>query len=500
MKNRYYLSMLGLFPFIIAIDGIYFIYHQSITIFLGLGFVHLLLYGLINYIGARLLYRPVDRLFEGTGDVPAARKRIEQLTWQSTAWIFLIGNIYVAIALLPLYFFPRIFQNPEDFVIDKIPPQFFFFSIVPGIYFVYALFPSFIAYFLINDFILDLKETVSARFKMLFDAGSKGIGRTLFFVFLFLVFLPSLLVILELKVAFQVEDKYAQFTKLSPLQTVLIDRFIVFLGTIVAVVLVTRTFTKPIRSLIKAINRVREGDYSTQAAVITEDEIGLVTQEFNGMVRGLQERELIRDTFGKYVTRDVATVILEEKIDLAGEVRTATILVTDIADYTTISETLTPREIVMMLNEYFSELVEIIHAHRGVVNKFIGDAIFAMFNVPLDDPNHAANAIRAALAIEKVTSSRTFGKDRKLRTRIGINTGVVVAGNIGSADRLEYTVIGDDVNIAARLEQLNKEHGTSVLLGENTYELAKDQFKFKELGGFQLKGKEKIIQVYRVSD
>ena len=152
------------------------------------------------------------------------------------------------------------------------------------------------------------------------------------------------------------------------------------------------------------------------------------------------------------------------------------------------------------LNEYFSVLVNIIQSHKGIVNKFIGDSIFAMFNVPLDDPDHAVNAILAALEIEKITSNRKFGKNRQLSTRIGINTGVIVAGNINSAERMEYTVIGDEVNIASRLEQLNKEHGTNVLLGENTYELAKDHFRFARLGDFQLKGKEKSIKVYKVEE
>ncbi|MCB1327909.1 MAG: adenylate/guanylate cyclase domain-containing protein, partial [Leptospiraceae bacterium] len=152
-----------------------------------------------------------------------------------------------------------------------------------------------------------------------------------------------------------------------------------------------------------------------------------------------------------------------------------------------------------MLNEYFSVLVTIVQEHQGVVNKFIGDAIFAIFNVPLDDPDHATHAIRAALAIEQASTTRTFGKNRRLVTRIGINTGVVVAGNIGSAERMEYTVIGDEVNIAARLEQLNKDYDTNILLGENTYEMARDNFDFTRLGSFQLKGKERAIEVFTVN-
>jgi adenylate cyclase len=210
----------------------------------------------------------------------------------------------------------------------------------------------------------------------------------------------------------------------------------------------------------------------------------------------LKEREFIRDTFGKYVTNDVADVILNKQINLGGEVRLCTILVTDIANYTSISEELSPQEIVTMLNEYFSVHVKVIQDNQGVVNEFIGDSIFALFNVPLDDPAHAENAIKAALEIERISNSHKFGNQQKLATRIGINTGMVVAGNIGSDERMKYTVIGDEVNIAARLEQLNKEHGTQLLIGENTYELAKSKFDFDQIGKFQLKGKEKLIKVF----
>ena len=491
--------MLSLFPIIISFDGIYFMYHRSLTIFLALGSVHFVLYVFLNFLGSHFIYKPIDNVFTRVGDMDAAKKRISRLPWYSSVWIFILGNLYVAIALLPLYFFPTIFSSPENFAIEKLPPELFFYSIVPGIYFVYALFPAFIAYFLINDFILDLKEKVDKEFNIMFAIGKKKIGLTLFFVFLFLVFLPSLLVILELTIALEIEGKFAQFTKLSPLETVLIDRFVVFIGTILAVILITRAFTKPINSLLHAMSNVREGDFSTQAALITDDEIGVLTKEFNEMVQGLQERELIRDTFGKYVTKDVATVILKNNINLEGEVRFCTILVTDIANYTTISEELSPKETVLMLNEYFSVLVNIIQQHKGIVNKFIGDAVFAMFNVPLDDPHHAVHAIRAALEIEKITATRTFGNKHQLTTRIGINTGEVVAGNIGSADRMEYTVIGDDVNVVARLEQLNKHYDTHILVGENTYTLARNHFRFRELGDFQLKGKEKVIQVYTPS-
>jgi class 3 adenylate cyclase len=495
MKKKYYLSMLSLLGMMLLFDGIYFVLHQSLQIFLMQTLGHFLVLGPLNLLVSYVLYQPIDRAFSQGVDTKQAKKRINQLTWYSTGAIFFLGILFIVILFLLLFLFPTNTEGVAE--MDKVSPILML-TLIPSIIFFQAIFPAFVTYFLINDFSLDLKEKAFLRFKILFSVGKKRIGITLLFVFIILGFIPSLLIILELVAVASLGDDYAKFTTLNPLATVFVDRFVLLVGMIIAVILINRSFTKPIYSLLKEINKVREGDYSTQAAITTEDEIGVLTKEFNEMVKGLQEREFIRDTFGKYVTKDVATVILDKKINLEGEVRMCTILVTDIANYTTISEELAPKEIVQMLNEYFSVLVNIIQSHKGVVNKFIGDAIFAMFNVPLDDPDHAVNAIHAALAIEKITSHQVFGKNKQLTTRIGINTGVVVAGNIGSADRLEYTVIGDEVNIAARLEQLNKEYGTHILLGENTYEMAKNHFDFIQLGDCQLKGKERVIKVYKI--
>ncbi len=499
MKKRYYLSMVSMFLLILAFSTVSFLFHKSLEIFLILGLVQFVLFGPLNYLGAYFLYKPIDHIFIHGGDTEKAKKRISRLTWYSTVWIFFLGSLFVVIVVVPLFLFPAAFSDSEVFSVDKMP-LIFKLSAIPPIFFINALLPSFITYFLINDFILDLKAKVFLQFQILYPAGKKRIGLTLFFVFIILVVFPALLVILELTVAVEIEDKYPEFTSLTPLETTLADRLVVLIGMILAVILLTRSFTKPIYSLLKNMNKVRELDYSTQAPIITEDEIGILTQEFNKMVKGLKEREFIKDTFGKYVTKEVATLILDKKINVEGEDRLCTILVTDIANYTTISEELTPKEIVLMLNEYFSVLVDIIQNYKGIVNEFVGDAVFAMFNVPLDDPDHAVNAINAALAIEKITTTRKFGKNRQLTTRIGINTGAVVAGNIGSPDRLKYGVVGDEVNVAARLEQLNKQYGTHMLVGENTYDIAKNHFNFIQIGNVQLKGKKKTINVYKVNN
>jgi len=283
MKKRYYLSMLSLYPLLFAFDTVYFVLHQSSQIFLMSILVRFIVFGPINIIGAYFLYKPIDHVFIRREDTKQAKKRISHLAWYSTGWIFILGVLSVATNFLLLFLFP---VGTEVVSMDKMPPILFL-TFVPSLLFVNAIFPSFIAYFLINDFNLDLKAKTFALFQIVYPVGKKRIGLTLLFVFIVLGFLPPLLVILDI-VAVSMGDKYDQFTNLDPLGTVLVDRFIVLIGMILAVVFITRSFTKPIYSLLKKINKVREGNYSTRAAIITEDEIGVLTKEFNEMVQELE--------------------------------------------------------------------------------------------------------------------------------------------------------------------------------------------------------------------
>jgi signal transduction histidine kinase len=240
-------------------------------------------FGPINIVGAYFLYKPIDRVFTRSEDTEQAKKRISHLAWHSTGWIFILGVLSVATNFLLLFLFP---MDTDVVSMDKMPPILFL-TFIPSLLFVNAIFPSFIAYFLINDFNLDLKAKAFSLFQIVYPLGKKRIGLTLLFVFLILGFLPPLLVILDI-VAVSMGEKYSEFTSLDPLGTVLVDRFIVLVGMIVAVILITRSFTKPIYSLLKKINKVREGDYSTRAAIIAEDEIGVLTSNFNEMVHELE--------------------------------------------------------------------------------------------------------------------------------------------------------------------------------------------------------------------
>ncbi len=494
MKKEYYLRMISIFPLCIAIDLIYLIFHKTLTIFFGMVAVHFFMFVIINLIGTHFIFKPIDIMIKTGVETIKAKKRINDLNIKSATWIFFIGFLFVLLAISSMIFDAAIYEDSDQLQMDKIPVKFIL-SIIPGTTYIFSVLTSFLMYFYINEYSLTLKTEIYNRLKILYPVGKMKIGLVLLSVIIVLCFLPMLLTVLELYSAMDTE--FSDFINLQDLATVLTDRLITFLCMILSAIIIPRSFTKPIYSLLDKINSVAQGDYTIQAPIVSNDEIGLLTKEFNNMVIGLQEREHIRDTFGKYVTDDVAKIILDKKIDLEGEVRPCTIMVTDIQNYTTISENLTPKEIVTMLNHYFSAIVKIVEKYNGIVNKFIGDSVFVMFNVPLDDPKHAENAIKASLEIIKITEKYTF-QNRKLNTRIGINTGVIVAGNIGSKNRMEYTVIGDDVNIAARLEQLNKEHGTNILVGENTYFETKDLFTFAQLGSIKLKGKEKNVNVFKV--
>lgn len=285
MKKRYYLSMLSLFPLILAFDTVYFVLHQSFATLVVTASVHFVLFGLINFVGAYFLYKPIDHVFIQSEVTQMAKKRISQLTRYSTGWIFFLGFFYVALTFLFLFFVP---SNVEGFYPDKVPPVFLFLNMIPSLLFMYAIFPSFIAYFLINDFNLDLKTKVFSRFQIIYPVGKKRIGKTLLYIFIVLVFIPTLFVILDLVFLSRMNDLSFQFTSLNPLGITIVDRCVVLVGMIFAVIFVTRSFTKPIDSLLKEINKVREGDYSTRAAIIAEDEIGLLTKEFNLMVQELE--------------------------------------------------------------------------------------------------------------------------------------------------------------------------------------------------------------------
>lgn len=217
------------------------------------------------------------------------------------------------------------------------------------------------------------------------------------------------------------------------------------------------------------------------------------------LIQSVVESSAARD-LSRFVPRPVATRITraEEEVQAGqGEVREATILYADIEGFTSISERLSPQTLIATLNQYFAAVTAPIERHGGVVNQFQGDAILATFNVPEDLPDHAAGAVRAAIEIQEVLGRTTFGDGITLRARVGVNTGTVVGGLVGTNERLGYTVHGDEVNLAARLEQLNKDYGTYLLVSEQTCRRAGlERFPFRRIGATTVRGRTAPVTVY----
>ena len=277
-----------------------------------------------------------------------------------------------------------------------------------------------------------------------------------------------------------------------------------------------RLVRKPLSRVIRASDAVAHGDFRHRLDLKRTDEFGILGEHFNGMARDLEEREVIRETLGRYVSEEVAEAVLSsaETLQLGGEERVVTVLFSDLRGYSTLSECLSPSEIVTLLNAYLGEMNDVIDDHLGCVIEYLGDAIMAVFGAPNDMPDHAERAVACAVAMrrrfEELNAEweedgfarlwRDHGIEA-LSARIGIHTGVVVAGNLGSASRMKYAVIGDTVNVAARLEQLNKPLETDILISGEVFEGLSDELKGRaeDMGAHQVKGRQQEVSVYCVA-
>ncbi len=213
-----------------------------------------------------------------------------------------------------------------------------------------------------------------------------------------------------------------------------------------------------------------------------------------------KEKRKIKDVFSRYVSSNLVEELLNQEIKLGGEKKEISVLFSDIRGFTSMSEKMQPEEVVAILNEYLTEMTDTIFKNMGTLDKFIGDAVMALFGTPAFYKDHALRALKTAFMMkgrlndlnEKWISE---GKNT-LRIGIGINTGEVIAGNMGSMKRMEYTVIGDTVNLASRLESLNKDLGTEIIISSSTYEQVKDYVKVKKFTDIKVKGKEEYLTVY----
>jgi len=221
-------------------------------------------------------------------------------------------------------------------------------------------------------------------------------------------------------------------------------------------------------------------------------------------MRTREEKRQIRGAFSHYVPEKVVQEILAhpENLALGGEEREVSVLFSDLADFTSLSEKIPPAELVLLLNDYLSEMSEIILDHDGIIDKYEGDAIMAEFGVPIRLPDHAGHACAAAIRMQQRLASLRVewtGLGRpQLRARIGINSGRVIAGNMGSRDVFDYTVLGDAVNLGSRLEGANKFYGTEIIISQDTLDFTGDEFHTRMLDRVRVKGKREVISIHEL--
>jgi len=280
------------------------------------------------------------------------------------------------------------------------------------------------------------------------------------------------------------------------------------LAALVAAILMAfglaRGVSRPVQQLAQHTKLVASGDYSQRIDLGRKDELGQLATAFNQMTAGLAERDRVRNLLGMVVSPEIATQLLKSDLKLGGEEREVTILFCDLRDFTSLSKKMPPTEVLALLNRCLDRMSTIIEQHGGVIDKYIGDAIMALFGAPVAIPDAAARAITAARAmgdaLEDLNRQLTAEGRPRLTFGIGINTARVVAGNMGSKTRLNYTVIGDGVNLASRLETQTKEpaHQTLIIVSEATAVAAGVAKSLRFLGSMQVKGKSDSIRTYAV--
>jgi adenylate cyclase len=302
----------------------------------------------------------------------------------------------------------------------------------------------------------------------------------------------------NIAVAMRIDDVLAPFTHIQSALRI-VGAAALLVGVLLAV-LIARSLAHPVRALVRATEKVAQGDYEARVDVTTRDELGRLAGAFNVMTHGLLLKDRYRGVLDKVVSRDIAEELLKGEITLGGENREVTMLFTDIRGFTALTRGMEPQRIIHIINEIMEQLSAAVEAEEGVVDKYVGDELMALFGAPiahLDDPQRA---VRAALRMQQAVAEWCNGLGDRVRVRVGvgINTGTVVAGNMGTQRRLNYTVLGEPVNLAARL--CSAAEPGQILVSESTNERISADFVTMPLGMRSVKGFSRPLAVYEVLD
>ena len=322
-------------------------------------------------------------------------------------------------------------------------------------------------------------------------------------VLLLMVIVILLMVFMDINYLLSNKDSFGADIYFGVFKDILFA-FIVLIGLSFIIV---RRYSQNLRSFLEmqvsAMEAISGGEYDTHVPVVSNDEFGLIAAKTNEMLTKLKERDICQISFGKYVTPEVSEKILKGEISPEGESTEVTVLFCDLRGYTPFVEKKDPKEVVKFLNTYFSEMEKAVRQYNGIVLQYIGDEIEAVFGSPIQEPKHAEMAVRAALEmrkrLENLNRRRAGREEEPIRHGIGIHTGMVLAGSVGSPERLVYAMVGDTVNLASRIQNLNKQFETDILLSRTTIQLLNPgEFKLESLGHTAIRGKSEQIEVFKV--
>lgn len=293
---------------------------------------------------------------------------------------------------------------------------------------------------------------------------------------------------------------------LGPLRTLPTRVALIGAAALVAALLVGGVIASgiaaPLRSLAQAMGAVLAGDLAQRVTLRRDDEVGFLARAFNAMVAGLEERERIKATFGRFVSRDIAAAVLSDSLPLGGERREVTILFQDVRGFTSIAERTSPEVLIRVVNRLFTEMVAAVELEGGVIRQFVGDGVMALFGAPVAHADDPDRAVRAALGM--VARLPSLNEDLQadgipaIRVGIGIHTGEVVAGCLGPDQRSEYGVVGDAVNLASRIEGLTREMETAILVSAETARRLSPGFTFGRRRVLAVRGKQEPVEVVEV--
>ncbi|WP_404420927.1 adenylate/guanylate cyclase domain-containing protein [Thalassospira australica] len=502
LLGRYILSMAGMAIIDVCFSGAYVLISGNFAVIWRAAIVNAAILLILNVMGAAIIFRPVYRLINALARGDAVKRgpglrRLRKLHVLSAIWAFIVGLAYCLAAFgLGIFNANPLYVAETDLTTKVYAASWFSFA--------YAAHFSIYAFFATADCVEVIRKQTHDLWGIDYHPGRGRIGLRLAIVILALTLISSMAILLDITLFRDIRAAQG----LSVEQAVILDVIATETAAVLCLFFISRTLTRPIGQLTDAVREIGAGKTATRIAVTSDDEVSRLAFEFNRMAAGLEEKDRMRRAFERYVSQDVVDLAMarEQSGDprAAGELRFATVMFTDISGFTRLSENMEPADIIALLNEYFDLVNAPIRNHRGVVLNYVGDALHAVFNVLHDDPDHAANAVRAAITMQNITRHHKFAGTMQIETRVGIHSGPVVAGPVGSGDRIDFTIQGDTANLASRLEAMNKETGTEILISATTRELANTvtdaNIAFKPLGSFTIRGRQQVVDLFTISD